>query len=92
MWTVIAALQLTDPNALSLIYAGDVVASKGKLIAKVRTNFIYYQCLIASIYQGNMFVRHSILSFLIHGILLKTLLSHVLPSLPKASGPTLYLA
>ena len=83
-----AAFQLTDPDVLSVIYTGDIGASKGKLIAKVKVGFSTINALIASVIQGNMFVVHSILCFLIHGILLKTLLhGHVLPSLPKASGP-----
>ena len=40
MWTAIAAFQLTDPDVLSVIYAGDI-----KLIAKVKVNFSCYQCL-----------------------------------------------
>ena len=45
MWTAIAALQRTDPDILSVIHPGDIDASKGKIIAKVKVDFSYYQCL-----------------------------------------------
>ena len=45
MWTAIAALQRTDPDVLSVVYTGDIDASKGNIIAKVKVNPSYYQCL-----------------------------------------------
>ena len=92
LWTAIAALQRTDPDVLSVIYTGDIDNSKEGIIAKVKVNCSYYQ----SVKHLNMFVRrdlifpwiqdHSILSFFIHDILLKTLRGHISPSLAKALG------
>lgn len=45
MWTAIAALQRTDPDVLSVIYTGDIDASKGQIIDKVKVNCSYYQSL-----------------------------------------------
>jgi alpha-1,2-mannosyltransferase len=41
--TAIAALQRTDPDVLSVVYSGDVDASKGQIIAKVKVNCNRYQ-------------------------------------------------
>ena len=45
LWTAIAALQRTDPDVLSVIYTGDIDASKGQIIDKVKVNCSYYQSL-----------------------------------------------
>ena len=46
LWTAIAALQRSDPDVLSVVYSGDIDASKGKIIAKVKVNCNYYQNLL----------------------------------------------
>lgn len=54
MWTAIAALQRTDPDVLSVIYTGDIDASKGKIIAKVKVKVaVTIKLSISSIYQMN---------------------------------------
>ena len=54
LWTAIAALQRTDPDVLSVIYTGDIDASKGKIIAKVKVKVaVTIKLSISSIYQMN---------------------------------------
>jgi ALG11 mannosyltransferase N-terminus len=43
LWTAIAALQRTDPDVLSVVYSGDIDASKEQIISKVKVNLDYYQ-------------------------------------------------
>lgn len=43
LWTAIAALQRTDPDVLSVVYSGDIDASKEQIISKVMVNLDYYQ-------------------------------------------------
>jgi ALG11 mannosyltransferase N-terminus len=43
LWTAIAALQRTDPNVVSVVYSGDVEATKEDIIAKVKViNLLFF--------------------------------------------------
>jgi alpha-1,2-mannosyltransferase len=39
LWTAIAATQLAHPNCVSLVYTGDVDATKEQIIAQVKARF-----------------------------------------------------
>ncbi|KIY52569.1 mannosyltransferase [Fistulina hepatica ATCC 64428] len=39
LWTAIASIQRSDPNILSVVYTGDVDATKDAIIAKVKSRF-----------------------------------------------------
>ncbi|KAG6829127.1 hypothetical protein H0H92_005601 [Tricholoma furcatifolium] len=39
LWTAIAALQRTEPNVISVVYSGDIDASKSAIISKVKARF-----------------------------------------------------
>lgn len=54
MWTAIAALQRTDADVVSVVYSGDIDASKEQIIAKVKVNRNPCQALIA--YSSNIYV------------------------------------
>lgn len=45
LWTAIAALQRTEPDIVSVVYSGDIDATKDEIIAKVkvRTLFLLYE-------------------------------------------------
>lgn len=38
LWTAIAAMQRTEPDLISVVYSGDVDASKDMIIEKVKVN------------------------------------------------------
>ena len=48
LWTAIAALQRTEPNIVSVVYSGDVDASKDEIIAKVKVRFSSLPCAYTS--------------------------------------------
>lgn len=50
MWTAIAALQRTDPDIVSIVYSGDIDASKEQIIAKVKVKPNYCQVQLAHVY------------------------------------------
>ncbi|KAG6865199.1 hypothetical protein C0991_004570 [Blastosporella zonata] len=39
LWTAIAALQRTEPDVVSVVYSGDIDASKSEIISKVKARF-----------------------------------------------------
>ncbi|GJE92608.1 glycosyltransferase family 4 protein [Phanerochaete sordida] len=39
LWTAIASMQRTEPNMISVVYSGDIDASKEEIIQKVKTRF-----------------------------------------------------
>lgn len=44
LWTAIAALQRNEPDVVSVVYSGDIDASKQDIIDKVKVCVLYYGC------------------------------------------------
>jgi hypothetical protein len=42
LWTAVAALQRTEPDIISVVYSGDIDASKDEIIAKVKVRGIFF--------------------------------------------------
>lgn len=44
LWTAIAALQRNEPDVISVVYSGDIDASKEEIIDKVKVCRCYVHC------------------------------------------------